>query len=127
MEEGKNRKKLLLIAEDDRSNFCYLQFVLRKDYEILWAQDGLEAIEMACDNDVVMVLMDNKMPVTSGVQALSSIKKTKPNLPIIMQTAYAFDTDVETAMEAGADGYLTKPIMRDQLMKMVEKFDPKSE
>ncbi|MCF0160681.1 MAG: response regulator [Bacteroidaceae bacterium] len=127
MEEGKNRKKLLLIAEDDRSNFRYLQFVLRKDYEILWAQDGLEAIEMACDNDVVMVLMDNKMPVTSGVQALSSIKKTKPNLPIIMQTAYAFDTDVETAMEAGADGYLTKPIMRDQLMKMVEKFDPKSE
>ncbi len=115
-------KKLLLIAEDDPSNFRYLQVILRKDYEILWAHDGGEAVEMALTHDVDMVLMDNKMPVMNGVQALTTIKKEKPNLPIVMQTAFAFEADKEVAMKAGADGYLTKPIMRDQLNRVMLEF-----
>lgn len=120
-------KKLLLIAEDDPSNFRYLQVILRKDYEILWAHDGGEAVELALSNDVDMVLMDNKMPVMNGVQALTAIKESKPNLPIVMQTAFAFEADKEVAMKAGADGYLTKPIMRDQLNRIMHEFTQKME
>lgn len=115
-------KPLVLVAEDDSSNYRYLEVLLRKQFYVLWAQDGEIAVQMALENDVKMIFMDNKMPKKTGLKALVEIKKIKPTLPIIMQTAFAFDGDKEEAMAMGADGYLTKPIMSRDLKEVIAQF-----
>ncbi len=117
-------KPTILIAEDDPSNYRYFDALLHSRYNILWAKDGGEAVEMALNNDVRVVLMDIKMPVMSGVEAMKLIKKEKPELKVVMQTAYALEEHRQQALYEGADDFLTKPIscetMLDVLKKMVE-------
>ncbi len=115
-------KPLILVAEDDSSNFRYIDVLLRRSYQILWAKNGEEAVNMALENEPVLVLLDVKLPKMTGLEALVEIKKAKPNLPVIMQTAFAFDTDKEKAKNAGADGYLTKPISPQSLLNTIESF-----
>lgn len=115
-------KKTILIAEDNESNYMYLWLLLRSNYNVLRARDGQEAVEMAHSNPVDLVLMDIKMPKMTGIQATEIIRQSFPSLPIIIQSSYAFDLDIEKAQQKGASGYLTKPILRDDLIKEIKKF-----
>lgn len=115
-------KPTILIAEDAESNFLYLNVILRAHFNILHAVDGVEAVRMAFEHNPDVILMDVKMPNKTGLVALSEIKAKNPDMPIIMQTAYAFDTDIEAAMQLGANGYLSKPIMKDKLLELIHKF-----
>ena len=116
--------KTILIVEDDDSSFEYLQIVLKKlQLIILWAKNGIEAIELSKSNpEIDLVLMDVKMPGMSGYEATKQIKKIRPGLPIIAQTAYALYKDKEKSEEAGCDDYITKPIQKELLMKFLEKY-----
>ncbi len=116
-------KPTTLIAEDDACNYRLLNAVLRNDYNLLWAKDGQEAVEMAlCNEEIDIVLMDNKMPRMNGVDALKMIKERRPGLPVVMQTAYAFDADRNAALNYGADGYVTKPIRCVALLDLMKKI-----
>ena len=68
------------------------------------------------------VLMDIKMPVMDGIEALKEIRLRTTELPVIMQTAYAFDTDRRTAEEAGCNGFITKPVMPRELKIYLDKY-----
>lgn len=116
-------KKTILIAEDNESNFMYLWFVLRSQYNVLHANDGLEAIDMAVKEDVDLVLMDVKMPRMNGLDAMVEILKVKPTLPIVIQSSYAFDQDIEEAKEKGATDYLSKPILREKMEELLNKLN----
>lgn len=87
------RKPLILIAEDVESNYKLLEIILKKEYELLWAKNGREAVDYALEHHPDAVLMDIKMPVMDGIEALKEIRRHTTQLPVIMQTAYAFDTD----------------------------------
>ncbi len=113
-------RKKILIAEDEKLNFQYLEVVLRKDYDVLWAHNGKEAVEMALgDEDISLVLMDHKMPIMNGIDALKLIKKSKPEMRVVIQTAFAFDAERDLALNEGADGYITKPIRVATLMETI--------
>lgn len=114
-------KKTILIAEDAESNFMYLNILLRSKYNILRAHNGQECIDIYRQTNPDLILLDIKMPQTDGLYALEEIRKVNANTPIIMQTAYAFDSDVERAMALGATDYLTKPIMKEKLYESIEK------
>lgn len=105
------RKPLILIAEDVESNYKLLEIILKKEYNLLWAKNGKEAVEYALAEHPDAVLMDIKMPVMDGIEALKEIRRHTTELPVIMQTAYAFDTDRRIAEEAGCNGFITKPVM----------------
>ena len=109
------RKPLILIAEDVESNYKLLEIILKKEYDLLWAKNGKEAVEYAFAEHPDAVLMDIKMPVMDGIEALKEIRLRTTELPVIMQTAYAFDTDRRTAEEAGCNGFITKPVMPREL------------
>jgi CheY-like chemotaxis protein len=66
--------------------------------------------------------MDLKMPVLNGFKATEEIKQTHKNIPIIAQTAYALSGDREKAIEAGCDEYISKPIEKEELIKLIAKF-----
>jgi PAS domain S-box-containing protein len=110
--------KKILIAEDDQSNYYFL-FEALKDtgVEILWSKDGEETMEMfRANKDINLVLMDINMPQKNGYECTREIKKERPNLPVIAQTAYAMSGEREISREAGCDNYLSKPIKVSELL-----------
>ena len=113
----------ILIAEDDNINFLLFQKMIQvKNYNIIRAVNGLEAVEISLNNpNIDLVLMDIKMPVMNGFEAMEKINAIRPDLVVIAQTAYASLEDEERIMKAGFYGYLTKPINRENLYETIEK------
>ncbi len=91
--------------------------------EILQVRTGVEAVE-ACHNnpDIDLVLMDIKMPDMDGHEATRQIRQFNTDVVIIAQTAYALSGDREKALAAGCNDYITKPIRKDQLMVLLQKY-----
>ena len=118
------RKPLILIAEDVESNYKLLEIILKKEYELLWAKNGREAVDYALEHHPDAVLMDIKMPVMNGLDATKIIRGENKEIPIIMQTAYAFSSDKENAMNAGASEVLVKPITLSILRNTLTKYFP---
>lgn len=118
------KDKTILIAEDEEMNFLYLQEVLRgTNVKILWRLTGKDAVdEVSSNNDISLILMDVRMPKMDGVEATKILKQKMPQLPIIIQTAYALKTEKEKGFKAGCDEYLEKPVKQDELLAVIEKY-----
>jgi signal transduction histidine kinase/CheY-like chemotaxis protein len=114
----------ILVAEDDNFNFLLIEKILKtKNYKIIRAEDGEKAVEIiAKNNNIDLILMDIKMPKLSGHQAFEIIKKMRPKLPIIAQTAFTSSEEVERIFKTGFSGYISKPIKKDLLYQMIEKL-----
>lgn len=117
--------KKILVAEDVDSNFILLKNLIGKDYTLLWAKDGFEAIEMFKQYEPDLILMDIKMPRMNGLEATRIIRSHSQNIPIIALTAYAFESDREQALEAGCNDFVTKPVSKDALLRALGKYTEK--
>jgi signal transduction histidine kinase len=118
--------KLVLIVEDVEYNYRYLEILICKnqDVKLLWAQNGLEAVEMCRKYpDINLVLMDIQLPEMNGMDATRIIKSEDINLPVIAETAYATSTDIQAILAAGCDDVVVKPINKNELLKkMAERI-----
>ncbi len=115
----------ILIAEDEIMNYLYLEEVLRETFaEVIWCKNGQEAVEKVITEKTPfnIILMDVKMPIMNGYEATKIIKKYKPEIPIIIQTAYAMQNEKNKGYQAGCDEYLEKPIKQDRLLTTISKF-----
>lgn len=116
-------EKTILIAEDEDSNYKYLEMVLTKTKaSIIWAKDGIEAVELCIKHNPDLILMDIKMPNMNGLEATREIKKAYPVIPIIAQTAFAMENDENMILESGCNSYLSKPIKPKILIKAVSNY-----
>ncbi|RKS01971.1 ATP-binding protein [Flavobacterium sp. 102] len=124
LEVTKSDSKLILIAEDDNINFLLFQKMMQhKNYEIIRAINGREAVEICLGNpNIDLVLMDIKMPIMTGFEAIEQIQPMRPNLPIIAQTAYSSSEDKAKIEEAGFTDYITKPLDRERLFELLTKY-----
>lgn len=105
------RNKLtILVAEDNASNYKLFESILKYDYHLIHAWDGMEAVEMFRKHNPQIVLMDINMPVMDGYEATREIRKYSAKIPIIAVTAFAYASDEQKVMESGFDGYMPKPI-----------------
>jgi PAS domain S-box-containing protein len=121
----KSDNDTILIAEDDDTNFFYLNAIISKEFgsKILHAENGREAIDLFSANpDIILVLMDIKMPEVDGIEATKQIKKIRSEVPVIAITAYAMSGDEERVLAAGCDGYLSKPISKEKLLRKIAEF-----
>lgn len=100
----------ILIAEDNMSNYKLFETILQKDYRILHAWNGKEAVRLYKQYKPHIVLMDINMPEMDGYQATAEIRKFSNEVPIIAVTAYAYATDEQQILSRGFDGYTSKPI-----------------
>lgn len=114
----------LLIAEDEESNYLLLKTILQKHCNLLRAKTGVEALRIFGEQPVDLILLDIKMPEMTGIEALKEIRKVSTDIPIIMQSAYVFDSDMEAARQAGASDFITKPINLKILKSTISKFCP---
>lgn len=120
MEKVPADDKTILIGEDEEINFLLLKAMLRSmNYKVIHAYNGAEVIESITNNhEVSMVLMDIKMPVMDGVTATKKIRKIRPDVPIIAQTAYELPEEHHKLFQ----GYISKPIDKSDLIKLVNKY-----
>jgi CheY-like chemotaxis protein len=120
----KSKNKLILIAEDDNINFLLFQKMMQhKNYEIIRAVNGREAVEVCLSNpNIDLVLMDIKMPIMTGYEAIEQIQPMRPDLTIIAQTAYSSSEDRAKIEEAGFTDYITKPLDRERLFELMTKY-----
>lgn len=115
--------KVMLVAEDEDSNYFLLDRILRRTgVTLLWAHNGMEAIEICRKQKVDLIMMDIRMPVMDGYEATQIIKKEFKSLPIIAQTAYALKGEREKSLAAGCNSYISKPIDARELIAVVGKY-----
>ncbi len=122
-----NKKDLkILVAEDDETVFLYLEAILQNKYKeitIVHAKNGKEAIEFfRLNTDLRLVLMDLKLPVINGYNAIMQIRRINPDIPVIVQSAYADKTNRDKAFKFGAVDFISKPIDKDIFYKSIEKY-----
>lgn len=115
--------KVILIVEDtETSNRFYNAALSRTKAKLLWALDGEEALNKLKENsDIDVVLLDLNLPGISGFDVLKNIRKTNKDLSVIVQTAYVLSGEEAACYELGANDFITKPIMLDQLLSSLKK------
>lgn len=115
-------KAIILIAEDTDSNFDLLNAILGRKYRLVRARDGMEAVTMYDEVNPDLILMDIKMPNLDGLEATRIIRQLSAEVPIIAQSAYAYEHDRNAAEEAGCNDFISKPIAQEKLKEKIKKW-----
>jgi len=115
------KSSTILVAEDTDSNYKLLDAMIGKSYKLIRAKNGMEAVTMFENLHPELILMDIKMPVMNGLEATVIIRKMS-TVPIIAQSAFAFDEDRINALKCGCNDFLAKPFNKKQVMEMINKY-----
>jgi len=116
-------KKKILIADDEPNIRLLVSSMLGKDYIVLKAADGEEAINIARDSKPDLILMDILMPKVDGYIACHAIKTDPATkaIPVVMLTAVGYELNIKLSQEMGADGYITKPFSPQDLLDTINR------
>lgn len=117
--------RTILVAEDDEISFKFLNLVLTRKLKVnvIWAINGQLAVDFCrLYEHIDLILMDLQLPVIDGIEAIKQIKSFRPGIPIIVQTANAFNEEWERCFEAGCDDYINKPVNVQELMYRIENL-----
>ncbi len=118
--------KVLVVDDEELFRIMISEILSAEGFEIIVAENGEEAIEIALASLPDLILMDMNMPIMTGFQAIRTLKekdKTK-NTPILAVTANDTTGDYDEAYKAGCDAYLPKPIDADRLIERVKELVP---
>ena len=120
MEPFNNKKKVLIV--DDEPNVRRLsRKILSNIFDVVEAEDGKQAIEIAVTQQPDIILMDMMMPKMDGLTACHAIKKdpTTKSIPVIMVTVIGFELNIKLSQQMGATGYVTKPFSSQDLLDKI--------
>ena len=114
----------VLIAEDDPASAIYLDLVVKSFASAVYkTKTGIEAVQVLGSHpDTDLVLMDVQLPEMDGIEATQKIREFNKDVIIIAQTAYGFAADREKVLKAGCNDYISKPIKKEELLSMIEKY-----
>ena len=118
------RGKTILIAEDEEMNYMFVERVLMStNATLVRASNGQNAIDIASNNPAInLILMDIRMPGVNGAEAAETIKKSRPNLPIIAQTCYENEINLDDIQSAHFDGFISKPVNINKLLEVIDRL-----
>jgi CheY-like chemotaxis protein len=119
--------KTILVVEDENTNYYLLKSFLEEccgfEGELLHAKNGQEALDICNGNsNVDLIFMDLKMPVMDGFEATEKIKSIRPQVPIVAQSAYSVDDDIEKALGSGCSDFISKPIDQNEFYRITAKY-----
>jgi PAS domain S-box-containing protein len=117
-------EKTILIVEDEVNNYKYLEEILiSTGAKIIWAKNGLVAVQEVIEKkNIDIVLMDVKLPIMDGYTATTKIKALREELPVVIQTAFGLKGDKKKSLELGCDDYIAKPIVKNELLSILDRF-----
>ena len=115
-----------MVVDDKIVNVLVISKLIKKirhDCKVFEAENGQEAIEIFKKNtDIVLILMDKKMPGMTGCEAANKIREINPNINIVMQSAYIEDEEKEKAFKTGCKEFINKPIRKTELSNILKKY-----
>jgi two-component system cell cycle response regulator DivK len=115
-------KTILIVEDDEVSRFFFEKALKQTRANLFLVNDGIEAVAMIRENtEIDLVLMDIRLPRMDGIQATSRIKEINPEIPVIIQTAYALQSAQDEANFSGCDEFITKPIKIETLLSILRK------
>ncbi|MBS7245311.1 MAG: response regulator [Bacteroidales bacterium] len=120
-----NNQPVILVVDDIVTNIVLIQAFLRgRNYEVLSAQSGVQALQIASENHPDIVILDIMMPEMDGYEVLARLRagEDTKDIKVVMLSALAKESDIRNAMDLGADGFLTKPILANKLYEALEKL-----
>lgn len=116
------KRKSILIAEDSENNYELFEAILKHDYDLIHAWDGVEAVDLFLKKQPDIIIMDITMPRMDGYEATKKIREHSATVPILAVTACAFVSDRERVLQNGFDGYMAKPITSKKLIAEIRKM-----
>ena len=116
--------KILLVEDNEMNKDMLSRRLMKKGYDVVFAMDGQEAIDMAQSETPDVILMDMGLPVKDGLQATKEIKENSDtaNITVIALTANAMAEHRQQALDGGCDEYETKPVRLPSLLEKIEQF-----
>jgi two-component system cell cycle response regulator DivK len=116
--------KVLLVEDNEMNRDMLSRRLIRRGFEVVFAIDGQQGVNLAKSERPDIILMDMSLPVIDGWEATRRVKADDAtrNVPVIGLTAHAMSGDRERAIEAGCDDYDTKPVELDRLIGKIEKL-----
>ncbi|HPF51546.1 MAG TPA: PAS domain S-box protein [Draconibacterium sp.] len=118
-----SKLKILLVDDDQVSGMLINEMLSDLCQKLHIVTNGMEALEFCKNNpDIDVILMDIRMPVMEGYEATRKIREFNKKVVIIAQTAFALSGDHEKAIEAGCNEHISKPVMRDNLLLLLQKY-----
>lgn len=115
--------KTILVAEDVTSNFKLIKAYLKQsNINLIWAKNGKEVLDLLDKNIVHLILMDIQMPIMDGIQTTIEIRNKGIKTPIIIQTAYTLNNEIDKSFSAGCNDYITKPIRKDDFLTKISNY-----
>lgn len=121
-EEYKKGQKRILVAEDIEVNFKQINAALKKEYTVIWVTNGEEAVKSFLREEPDLILMDIRMPVMNGIEAIEKIRTVSADIPIIAVTANAYYAEQKQALAAGCNEVVSKPYSIDRLKSVIKKY-----
>jgi len=119
---GAGAKPLVLVVDDDTGHLSTLKTIIKSwGYLVEGVDDGEIAVEKVKEKAFDLIIMDVRMTIMGGIEALSNIKGHNPSIPVLIMTAYSSVESAVDAMKAGAYDYLTKPLDFDELKLVIER------
>ena len=118
--------RILLVEDNPENRDMLSRRLIRRGYEVEFAEDGAEAVRKAKDASPALILMDLSLPVMDGWEATRRIKADAQTaaIPVIALTAHAMSSDREQALSAGCDDYDTKPVDLERLLGKMQALLP---
>jgi DNA-binding response OmpR family regulator len=118
-EEASVMSKCILVVDDDAMNLKRTKMILERQYKVLLAESGREALDKIKTEEIDLVLLDIAMPAMDGLETFQHMKEASVDVPVIFLTASGYEDDVRTAISMGAVNYLKKPFFPNELLKRV--------
>ena len=116
--------KILLVEDNEMNRDMLSRRLIRRGFQVVFAMDGQQGIDLARSERPDIILMDMSLPVIDGWEATRRLKAddSTRSVPVIGLTAHAMSGDREKAIEAGCDDYDTKPVELDRLIGKIERL-----
>ena len=113
----------ILIVDDELDMLKLLSMIIKEKtpYEVTTTNNPLEAVELAKQGGVALVITDLKMPGLDGIEVLDAIKKDDPDCPVIFITAYATVESATEAIQKGGFDFITKPFRKEQILFTIDR------
>ena len=113
----------VLVVDDSKTELMFLTEILHQQgYQVRTAENAEQALARLEEEKPDLILMDIKMPNLDGLEATKIIRELSATVPIIAQSAFAYEHDVKAAMEAGCNDFIAKPIAQSKLKEVINKW-----
>ena len=112
--------KILLVEDDETLGFLLGEFLRSRDFEVVWAKDGVDGLRQFNAGPFDLCLLDVMMPALDGFTVAELLRQRRADLPIIFLTAKSLHADVVRGFKAGADDYIKKPVDEEELVVRIQ-------